>query len=412
MITPEHDQLSAALNALVDRIGRRAWQARMVELKRGHVDTYAGRALGQLHALELTIERLRRPGRNAPLTDIDRRVACLAGQLAALADTLTPPGRVRLDAALATAISGSGNLIPLFHLMRTASVQRCRGFDVAYAGLDDGAPFDLHLHRMGLDAEIACEVISAEAGRDLHRRAWSQLMDRVDPDLQSWLAAHPGRYLLKMTLPQGLKGSGAPADAAPLAELHRRITQMLCEQRRADHDEAAVLRLDPLMLAAAQAGDAPSSAKGCEAGLMPRLRREFGPEAHLAVTSAGQGVFVMAARAGREDEVAGAVHRRMAEIAPLRLTGTRPGILAMFIEDTDRLEWSQLRAQLRLEGEARHFMTRPEARAVVAVTCSSRLELLGPAEEQGSPCAELRFRNPSHPAAKQAALAPAVMSSP
>ncbi len=29
---------------------------------------------------------------------------------------------------------------------------------------------------------------------------------------------------------------------------------MLSDQRRADHDEAAVLRLDPLMLAAAQMG--------------------------------------------------------------------------------------------------------------------------------------------------------------
>jgi hypothetical protein len=178
---------------------------------------------------------------------------------------------------------------------------------------------------------------------------------------------------------------------------------MLSDKRRADHDEAAILRLDPLILAAAQAS---------ELGLMPRLRREFGPEAHLAVTAAGNGVFVMAARAGREDEVAGAVHRRMAEIAPTRLTGSRPGILAMFIEDTDRLEWSLLRDQLRLEGEARHFMTRPEARSVVAVTCSSRLELLGPDESEGAPCAELRFRNPGHPAAKQPALAPAVLSSP
>ncbi len=182
---------------------------------------------------------------------------------------------------------------------------------------------------------------------------------------------------------------------------------MLSQHKRADHDEAAVLRLDPLMLAAAQAGDNGRA----ELGLMPRLRREFGPEAHLAVTSAPTGVFVMAARAGREDEVARAVHRRMAEVAPARLTGTRPGILAMFVEDTDRLEWQALRAQLRLEAEARHFMTKPEARAVVAVTCASRLELLGPDEAEGQPCCELRFRNPGHPAAKQSALAPAVMSS-
>ena len=391
----------AALDALVDRIGRRVWQARMVELKRGFTNTYAGRALGQLHALELTIERLRRPGRNAPLTDIDRRIGCLAACLVATADDLPAAGRVRLDAALASSTTGPGNLVPLFHMARTANLQRSRGFDVSFAGFAEGAPFDLLLHRMGLEVEVACDVISAEDGRDLHRSAWSQLMDRVDPDLQNWLASHPGRYLLKMTLPQGLKGP--QPGCTKLAELHARITRMLSDQRRADHDEAAVLRLDPLMLAAAQAS---------ELGLMPRLRREFGPEAHLAVTAAGQGVFVMAARAGREDEVAAAVHRRMAAIAPQRLTGARPGILAMFVEDTDRLEWRALRAQLRLEGEARHFMTRPEARAVVAVTCASRLELLGPDEAEGCPCAELRFRNPGHPDARAPALAPSVLSSP
>ena len=287
MNTPASSDYSDILNALVDRIGRPAWQLRMAELKRGCSATYAGRALGQLHALELTVERLRRPGRNAPLTEIERRIGRLAADLVGMADTLTCSGRGRLNEALASSVSGAGTLVALFHLMRTASVQRKRGFDIGFLGLEEGAPFNLLLHRHGMEAEIVCDVISAEAGRDLHRSAWSQLMDRVDPDLQSWLAAHPGRYLLKMTLPQGLKESEPGSGCTLLADLHRRITTMLAAQKRADYDEAAVLRLDPLMLAAAQAS---------ELGLMPRLRREFGHEAHLAVTSAGRGVFVMAAR--------------------------------------------------------------------------------------------------------------------
>jgi hypothetical protein len=177
---------------------------------------------------------------------------------------------------------------------------------------------------------------------------------------------------------------------------------MLQSDQRADHDEAAVLRLDPLMLAATQAD---------ELGLMSSLRREFGHEANLAVSSAGRGVFVLAARAGREDEVAVAIRRRMAAIAPVRLTGTRPGILAMLVEDTDRAEWRHLRDQLELEGEARQFLTNPEAKGVVAVSCTSRLELFGPATPDAAPDGELRFRNPSHPAARTAALAPAVLSS-
>ena len=119
----------------------------------------------------------------------------------------------------------------------------------------------------------------------------------------------------------------------------------------------------------------------------------------------------MAARAGQENDVAVAVRRRLDALAPTRLTGARPGILALFLEDTDRAEWLALQTTLELEGEARQFMTHPEARSVVAVTCVSRLELFGLTTSGGVPGGELRFRNPAHPAAKEAALAPAVLSS-
>jgi hypothetical protein len=184
--------------------------------------------------------------------------------------------------------------------------------------------------------------------------------------------------------------------------LHGRIRTMLATSQRRDHDEAVVLRLDPLLLAGAQAGDL---------GLLTSLRREFGPEAHLSVTAAGGGVFVMAARSGQENEIAVAVRKRLATLAPTRLTGTRPGILAMFIEDTDRTEWRSLREQLELEGETRQFLAGADARRVVAVTCASRLEMFGMTGSDVAPEGELRFRNPAHPAAKAAALAPAVLSS-
>ena len=82
----------------------------------------------------------------------------------------------------------------------------------------------------------------------------------------------------------------------------------------------------------------------------------------------------------------------------------------MFVEDTDRAEWQGLRGRLDLEGEARQFLTLPEARSVVAVSYTSRLELFGVSIDTAE-AADLRFRNPSHPAAKTAALAPAVLSS-
>ena len=180
------------------------------------------------------------------------------------------------------------------------------------------------------------------------------------------------------------------------------IRRLLETRDRGEHDDGLVLRIDPLVLRGDQAR---------QPTLLSSLRQEYGPEAHLSVTTAGPYVFVMAARAGRENEIATAVRRRLAAIAPVRLTGTRPGILAMFVEDTDRIEWRGLRERLELEGEARQFLAHKAARPVIAVTCASRFELFGMPAPYAVEDGELRFRNPSHPAARAAALAPAVLSS-
>ena len=390
----------AALDAFVDGFGPRLWAERIAALRQAtSLPTRQGRAAQQRHVIELTIEACRKPGRNRAPSVGERRIASLAADASRLFDDLPECGRDGLRDRLQAAAEGDSTLISVFHLLRTAALQRARGFEVEFSGLQGQAGFDLLIQRDGQEAEIACDVVSAEGGRGVHRGAWSNLCDRVDPELQVWLASHPGRYLLKMTLPQGLKDR-PQGDA--LGMLHGRITKMLSGLRRADHDEAAVLRLDPLLLAGAQAS---------ELGIMPRLRDEFGPEAHLAVMTAQRSMMVLAARAGQENEVAVFIRRRMADIAPSRLSGTRPGILAMFVEDTDKTEWRLLRERMDLEGEARRFLTDPAARSVVAVTCASRLEMFGVAGCDAAPDGEYRFRNPVHPAAKAMGLAPAVTSS-
>ena len=394
-----------SIEALVTAIGKKVWRERVAALQSaGAARTHAGRQVLQRNCIELTLERLRARPPARPPTTAERCIAGYAVEATRTLALLSPDAKEALRVRLRAGMADDGNLVSVFHLLRTAALHRAHGFEVRFAGLEDGACFDLLISRAGAEAEIACELVSAEDGRGVHRGAWFSLVDRIDPALQTWLRAHPGRYLLKMTLPQGLRPesvANAGSGAGLIGQLHDRITQMLGQQKRSDGDEAAVLRLDPLMLAAAQAD---------ELGLMPRLRREFGPEAHLSVTAAGNGVFVMAARAGQENEVAVAVRRRLSALAPTRLSGTRPGILAIFMEDIDRAEWRGLRDRLELEGQTRQFLTNPEARGVIAVTCTSRLEMFGMREPDAAPGGEMRFRNPAHPAAKTEALAPAILS--
>jgi hypothetical protein len=384
--------------SLAEFLGKTVWNDRFAQI-RGKIvtPTRGARLAASRFAAECAIEKARR---GQPLSVPETALVELATRIPALHDSLTAKGKTRLNQTLTAAMTGEQTLLPVLHLLHTATLQQSRGFDVSFTGLNEATPFDLLITRENATAEVACDAISAEDGRAIHRGVWTQLIDQIDPDLQTWLAAHPGRYLLKMTLPQGLK-----PEPDNLSALQSRIKTMLATATRADYDEAAVLRLDPLLLAGAQANDAKQT------GIMANLRREFGPEAHFSVTEAGSSLaggslFIMAARGGAENEVAGAVRRRMAAIAPARLTGARPGILAMFVEDTDQLEWRTLREKLLLEGEARQFLTFPEARPVIAVTCASRYELIN----AGAPEGDLRFRNPMHPAAKSAALAPAVLS--
>jgi hypothetical protein len=361
----------------------------------------AGRGLVQQHAIALAIARLNQ-GTGRPVSAAEREIASLAGDLVMLHKRLGGDGRARLEQRLACGLQGDGTLVPLFHLARTAALQRSRGFEVIDAGLDEGAAFDLLIRRDGEAAELACETVSAEEGHGLHRSAWFDLVDGIDPDLQTWLSAHPGRYLLKMTLPKGLPAKAAGDGLSTLAALQGRIREMLSRQARAHQDEAAVLRLDPLLVAGAQAG---------ELGLLDSLRAQFGPEAQLAVTRSGGGMLVMAARAGEENAVAPAVRRRMEQVTPRRFSGDLPGILAMFVDGADRAEWRTLRDGLQLEGETRQFLTQRDAVGLVAVTAASRVELFGGGAPDGAVDGELRCRNQAHPAAKSGALGPAIRSS-
>ncbi|QXM24468.1 hypothetical protein KO353_14675 [Elioraea tepida] len=377
---------------LVALVGKRRWNARIEEVRaRAAAQRIAGRVVAERHALELAVDRLA-AATATPRTRAEAAILSLASALVSLAERLPPSGQERLATALAAATEGEGTLVPLFHLVRVAALNRARGFTVRFSGLEEGSMHDLVIERDGAEAEIVAAVVSADEGRWVHKGDWFALVDRLNPDLERWLAAHPGRYLLKLTLPEGLSG---PEGQSLVQE---RINALLAEDRRSDHSEAAILRLDPLLLAQNEAN---------QAALMQRLRAQFGPEAHFAVMGGERSVFVMAARAGRENEVAAVLRRRLAEL-PARLSGGRPGILAVFIEDTDRTEWRGLRERLEIEGATRNFLTAPEARPVIAVTCASRFELLDMPEPDAAPGGELRFRNPAHPKAKDAALAPAV----
>ncbi|AWV22871.1 Hypothetical protein RADP37_01888 [Roseomonas mucosa] len=389
----------AIKDAFLDLAGEEVWLQRLSDISEAaRRRSFSARALQQRHALELALARIFGGEAQASLgrqgsAATEARALDFAREAVELAATLPSGPRDRLRHLLAAGLTGQANLIPLFHMLRVASLQRSRGFTVHHAGLIDGTPHDLLIRRDEAEAEIVCETALADEGRPLHHSGWCTLVDRVNPDLHTWLSAHPGRYVLKVTLPDGIQ------EPEHVSELHRRIAALLSSRKRQDADQAAVLKLDPLLIA------------GAQAGLPAALRAQFGPDTHLAMAGnpGSDSILVLAARSGRENGIAAAVCRR-ATLAASRLSGTRPGILAMFLEDLNRTEWRSLRESLDLEGAVRRFLTSPLARHVVAVSCASRMEMFGMVPPDATPGGELRFRHPSHPQGRLSALLPSVES--
>ena len=206
-----------ALDAFVALAGPRLWAARMAEIGRyAACGPRAGQAIRQRHALELAIERLRGTLTRPPSV-AELHAARLAGDAVTLSRALRARGRGRLHDRLRTALAGDGTLVPIFHMLRTAALQVSRGFSVAFAGLEDDAPYDLLIARGCVPRRRSPAKLcrrrrggwcTAGPGR-IWLIGWTPIYASGSPPI-------PGRYLLKMTLPQGLM-TGA------LAEMHSRI---------------------------------------------------------------------------------------------------------------------------------------------------------------------------------------------
>ena len=121
----------AALDTFVGLVGVREWSARLVEIARqSALGRRAGKAVLQRHAIEIAIEKLRRTRERQPSV-AELHVAQLAAEIANLPDELNTVGRSSFRSLLRQSMRDDHTLVPLFHLVRTAAMQRARGFEVS-----------------------------------------------------------------------------------------------------------------------------------------------------------------------------------------------------------------------------------------------------------------------------------------
>ena len=267
--------LGAYIPRFLDLVGREYWFKRV-----DHLDTVQNQSpfqfkiVNDYHWLEMTIsfqsDVLATEGRLRPeLTDVLNHAA-----LTFIATTvevhahLSPIGQRNLVGRLRDGLQAETGYASLYLELTLAQRLMDEGFDV---DIDSTAKFDLLFRRGVFTGEVECKSLSADAGRQIHRKDFYRFMDALSPALEAHRTLCQPEVLL-ITLEGRL--SSRLSDQAALRTATRTVLEDRAQYTFAGHG----FELERRDFNAVQFGESLSDARA----FYSACSAAFGPNPHVA----------------------------------------------------------------------------------------------------------------------------------
>lgn len=324
----ELEELSALLLEFIDLVGETRWWTRADQLRKDALRSPAHAVIvANSHWLEMELSEqlnsLRSAGRCTDIVSSYTLSALyFAGMVVEVHRRLAPQGQVqlfgRLRDSLKTGFAG------LYLEMEMARVLLDGGFAIDFPDLEHRSSYDLYFRSDDIEGEIECKSISADAGRKIHRRDFTRLIeslevmtssrvhegvheillisldDRLPSDVQS-------HQLLKSVVCEALANGGAGKIRGPFFSVEQQnYEQIFSTEKLADNS-----------------GD-----------LYSLFRKEFGQACHVAGAMTETGCCLIVMKSGREDDHS-APELDALKKAASQLSGSRPSFIAVQYEDID-----------------------------------------------------------------------------
>jgi len=210
----EPSQLPVVLRQSAGIVGWKCWQRRIESLKtpQGFNPVWQQFLLEQ-HGLELAFgeiyDYLRKTGRCPwpPRTAEEYRLYSFLTILLQIHERLSSRGRRKLAGALRSGLEKEFGLGPLAFEMRIATHLMSRGFKVQLHDLESDGGYDFLVQAGDIQFEVECKHVSADIGRQVHRRKLHDLGGTLFPDLLSATEHRSHGWLVKVTLNDRLTGA-------------------------------------------------------------------------------------------------------------------------------------------------------------------------------------------------------------
>jgi len=270
-IPNEIDQLAKCLDRFVMLIGRERWFVRACQLDaEQRKSPWLWKIVGDYHWLEMAIsyqaDVFAKEARLVPeLIDVPAMAALnYAAVTVGVHSRLSSRGRQVLEGRLRDALKAETGFAPLYLELDLARRLMEYGYDVQFPDMEGIAQYDLMFSRGKFVGEVECKSLSADAGRQIHRKDFYRFMEAMAPALTTEM--DPQRHeALVITLDGRL-----PSNIGRQEKLLQAMRSILCgrEPFVLDGDGFRVERMiNPEFLAGASTDDTKSLYEACKVAL-------------------------------------------------------------------------------------------------------------------------------------------------
>lgn len=318
------DGLSSYILPFIELTGRQRWFKRADHLDlEQRQSPFRWKIVADYHWLELAIsfqaEVLEKEGRLRPELVDGLILAALnfAATTVEVHRRLSENGKLVLTGRLRDAVKAENGFAPVYLELDLAQRLMDAGYDVSFADLEGEARFDLLFTRGGFAGEVECKSLSADAGRQIHRKDFYRFMEALSPALAKHVSLKRQEVLLIT-----LNGRLSP-NATEQAKLRSNAAALLVEdpQRSVTRPGFSIECMSLKdALGTTQFADQKQLYAACGAA--------FGPNTHVAGGLTEDGGCMVIMRSQREDDTSKPMLEAMRKAAT-QFTGQRPAFIAV-----------------------------------------------------------------------------------
>lgn len=245
-----------------------------------------------------------------------------ADMVVRLHSELSEVGKRVLEGRLRDALKAETGFAALYLEVEMARRLMAEGWKVQWPDMEGTGQFDLLAADDRVAIEIECKSLSADAGRQVHRKDFYRFVESVASSLDTRARAQPPQVVTVT-----LRGRLSP-NVGEQEELRRCVIEVLADDAPGANRKTQHLRVDRALLTDVLGHVEPL----VNGQVSAACRRAFGPGAHVAGPLSEHGGCLVVIRSEREDDTSKPLLEAMRKAAT-QFTGTRPALISLQLND-------------------------------------------------------------------------------